>query len=66
KRFGTNWKEEATYRRTGAGNNGIATAFPSSTAAGTSAAGTSPTATADWVPRDRVPVTRESAPISSR
>jgi putative membrane protein len=59
RRFGTNWKEEATYRRTGAVSNGIATAFPATSAS-------PPPSVPDWVPRDRVPVTRESAPISSR
>src|ERR1700712_4753910 len=38
KRFGTNWKEEATYRRTGGRVNGIPTAFPASRGA----AGTDP------------------------
>jgi putative membrane protein len=50
KRFGTNWKEEATYRRTGEGANGIATAFPDPNVSAPSAA------EADWVPRhDRGP-----------
>jgi len=54
KRFGANWKEEATYRRTGAGANGIASDL-------------SPTIAdlevSEWVPRDNVPVTARSAPI---
>jgi putative membrane protein len=58
KRFGTNWKDEATFRRTGAIANGIGSAFPVEL----------PTSTPqpNWVPRDSVPVTSASEPISSR
>jgi putative membrane protein len=57
RRFGANWKDEATYRRTGAVSNGIPSAFDVTPA---------PPSSADWVPRDRVPVTRETGPISPR
>jgi len=58
KRFGTNWKEEATFRRTGDGANGIATSFEVAT--------TRAPRSSDWVPRDRVSVTSASEPIDSR
>jgi hypothetical protein len=56
RRFGTNWKQEATYRRTGEGANGITTAFPDPTVANASTS-------ADWVPRnDRGPGRRPRRP----
>jgi putative membrane protein len=54
KRFGANWKEEATYRRTGEGSNGIASVLEPSVA---------DLDATDWVPRDNVPVTARSAQI---
>ncbi|MEO5902112.1 MAG: cytochrome c oxidase assembly protein [Ilumatobacteraceae bacterium] len=59
KRFGTNWKEEATFRRTGDGANGIASSMHAA-----SAPSSGPKS--DWVPRDRVSVTSASEPIDSR
>jgi len=57
KRFGMNWKEEATYRRTGEGSNGIATRL-----------GDSPAPADDgWVPRpDRGPGRTPRPTVPSR
>jgi putative membrane protein len=54
RRFGANWKEDATFRRTGEGANGIASVLEPSVADLDSR---------DWVPRENVPVTARSAPI---
>ena len=56
KRFGTGWREEATYRRSGEGANGIASEVNPSVA---------DVDARDWVPRDNVPVTARSEPINN-
>jgi putative membrane protein len=54
KRFGAGWREEATYRRTGVGANGIASDWSPSIA---------DLDACEWVPRENVPVTARSEPI---
>lgn len=54
RRFGANWRAEATYRRTGEGANGIASVLEPSVA---------DLDARDWVPRENVPVTARSEPI---